>query len=539
MGLIITVLLAKALQAIFFGSLRAIEVEHLYERSWYAVTETCLAMTIFREDFDLQFIVYFTLLLFLKIFHWLCQDRVEFMEQSPIRQASFHIRILNLLALLLVIDIAMANHALHVTLTKGPSMMIMFGFEYTILIFVIISTTGKYILNIIDMTSEQTWEGKSMLVFYLDLITDFFKLITYSLFFIYICLNYQLPLHIIRDVYVTFKSFIQKCTDLYRYRRATRNMNELYPNATAEDFSRSNDRTCIICREEMHIADNNETPNEANADATLNRNEQNHDQAKKLPCGHIFHFNCLRSWLERQQTCPTCRRSVLADNSNSSSQENNDVQQQDQQQQQQQQQQQPNLQNDPSRINLSAPIGIGNENRNEQGQTLLSTQNIQSMLFNPTSAQATTLPAMIPLTPSTSQTHVGLPSYPDSLAGTVPSELTEEQLKTMSCITRESLIAQLKLLGDVQNQIFNSMQVLTQALSIIPDISNMPSNEQSNSADKKQEASASSTSNESYKTPDDEDHEEDVSSRRKEKMPDRTYNTTLSSEQEELTFSDS
>ncbi|CEG80285.1 hypothetical protein RMATCC62417_14645 [Rhizopus microsporus] len=472
------------------------------------------------------------------------------MEQSPIRQASFHIRILNLLALLLVIDTAMANHALHVTLTKGPSMMIMFGFEYTILIFVIISTTGKYILNIIDMTSEQTWEGKSMLVFYLDLVTDFFKLITYSLFFIYICLNYQLPLHIIRDVYVTFKSFIQKCTDLYRYRRATRNMNELYPNATAEDFSRSNDRTCIICREEMHIADNNETLNEGNADATLNRNEQNHDQAKKLPCGHIFHFNCLRSWLERQQTCPTCRRSVLADNSkflnqniriyyllsidNTSSQENNGVQQQDQQQQQQ-----PNQQNDPSRINLSAPVGIGSENRNEQGQTLLSTQNIQSMLFNPTSAQATTLPAMIPLTPSTSQTQVGLPSYPYSLAGTVPSELTEEQLKTMSSITRESLVAQLKLLGDVQNQIFNSMQVLTQALSIIPDINNMPSNEESNSADREKEASSSFTSNESYKTPNDEDHEEDISSRRKEKMPDRTYNTTLSSEQEDLAFSDS
>lgn len=54
------------------------------------------------------------------------------MEQSPIRQASFHIRILNLLALLLIIDIAMANHALHVTLTKGPSMMIMFGFEVKI-----------------------------------------------------------------------------------------------------------------------------------------------------------------------------------------------------------------------------------------------------------------------------------------------------------------------------------------------------------------------------------------------------------------------
>ena len=32
---------------------------------------------------------------------------------------------------------------------------------------------------------------------------------------------------------------------------------------------------------------------------------------KKLPCGHILHFSCLRSWLERQQICPTCRRPVL------------------------------------------------------------------------------------------------------------------------------------------------------------------------------------------------------------------------------------
>jgi E3 ubiquitin-protein ligase synoviolin len=26
---------------------------------------------------------------------------------------------------------------------------------------------------------------------------------------------------------------------------------------------------------------------------------------KKLVCGHVFHFHCLRSWLERQQSCPT------------------------------------------------------------------------------------------------------------------------------------------------------------------------------------------------------------------------------------------
>lgn len=32
---------------------------------------------------------------------------------------------------------------------------------------------------------------------------------------------------------------------------------------------------------------------------------------KKLPCGHVLHFACLRSWLERQQICPTCRATVV------------------------------------------------------------------------------------------------------------------------------------------------------------------------------------------------------------------------------------
>ena len=32
---------------------------------------------------------------------------------------------------------------------------------------------------------------------------------------------------------------------------------------------------------------------------------------KKLPCNHIFHTSCLRSWFQRQQTCPTCRMDVL------------------------------------------------------------------------------------------------------------------------------------------------------------------------------------------------------------------------------------
>ena len=67
---------------------------------------------------------------------------------------------------------------------------------------------------------------------------------------------------------------------------ATQLIYSRYPEATEEELQ-SGDNVCIICREDMLTA------------------------CKKLPCNHIFHTSCLRSWFQRQQTCPTCRMEVL------------------------------------------------------------------------------------------------------------------------------------------------------------------------------------------------------------------------------------
>ena len=40
--------------------------------------DTCLALTIFRDDFDVIFMIYLIGLLFLRVFHWVVHDRVEF-----------------------------------------------------------------------------------------------------------------------------------------------------------------------------------------------------------------------------------------------------------------------------------------------------------------------------------------------------------------------------------------------------------------------------------------------------------------------------
>lgn len=47
------------------------------------MTESLLAFTIFRDDFDIPFVVMFGFLLFIKCFHWLIADRVESVREVP------------------------------------------------------------------------------------------------------------------------------------------------------------------------------------------------------------------------------------------------------------------------------------------------------------------------------------------------------------------------------------------------------------------------------------------------------------------------
>uniref|UniRef100_A0A8C1CXL5 RING-type E3 ubiquitin transferase n=1 Tax=Cyprinus carpio carpio TaxID=630221 RepID=A0A8C1CXL5_CYPCA len=283
---VLVFLLGKLMRKVFFGQLRAAEMEHLIERSWYAVTETCLAFTVFRDDFSPRFVALFTLLLFLKCFHWLAEDRVDFMERSPNISWVFHFRVLSLMVLLAVLDFLFVNHACHSIITRGASVQLVFGFEYAILMTVVLTTFIKYTLHTIDLQSENPWDNKAVYMLYTELFTGFIKVLLYMAFMTIMIKVHTFPLFAIRPMYLAMRQFKKAVTDAIMSRRAIRNMNTLYPDATPEDLQ-ATDNVCIICREEMVTG------------------------AKKLPCNHIFHSSCLRSWFQRQQTCPTCRMDVL------------------------------------------------------------------------------------------------------------------------------------------------------------------------------------------------------------------------------------
>merc|ERR1719167_379706 len=253
----------------------------------YAVTETCLAFAVFKDDFSPKFVALFTLLLFLKSFHWLAEERVDYMERSPVIGLIFHLRVLSLALVLTSMDTFFIQHAYTSTLTKGASVQLVFGFEYAILLTIVVNTLVKYILHSIDLHSENPWENKAVFMLYTELFIGFVKVLLYILFFVIMVRIYTLPLFAVRPMYLTMRAFKKAFNDVVLSRRAIHNMDTLYPDATAEELA-ATDNVCIICREEMTAS-----------------------STKKLPCGHIFHRNCLRSWFQRQQTCPTCRMDVL------------------------------------------------------------------------------------------------------------------------------------------------------------------------------------------------------------------------------------
>jgi E3 ubiquitin-protein ligase synoviolin len=287
--IVMTMLLGRMTKKIFLGSLRDAEVEAVYENARFAITETCLALTIFRDEITMRVGGLFLALLFAKTFHWLAQSRMEYIEQSEIVTRLVHIRLVVLIGFMFAMDSSFVALAVHTFMADGPNVTFLFGFEFLILSINIVSIFGKYLLYLVNLRSEGTWSSKSGYQFCLELLADVVTLCVYIAFFMIILTHYGMPLHILRELWMSLKNLQRRITTYVNYRRLTANLNDRFPDVTEEQLAAMgpSNRTCIICREDMNPAAG--------------------ERIKKIPCGHIFHFRCLQTWLQQQQNCPTCR----------------------------------------------------------------------------------------------------------------------------------------------------------------------------------------------------------------------------------------
>ena len=146
------------LQRLCFGPLRPTEIEQLYEKAWFAVTETCLAMTIFREEVGPWFLVMFTALVTGKVWGWIGEGRVEILEQQPpANPRLFHTRLGISLFLSIAYDIWLLSYAVNNVIQEArPNMMVMFLFEFAVLTVTSLHTTSRYIISLVEQRVVKT-----------------------------------------------------------------------------------------------------------------------------------------------------------------------------------------------------------------------------------------------------------------------------------------------------------------------------------------------------------------------------------------------
>ncbi|KAJ2703720.1 hypothetical protein FB645_003792 [Coemansia sp. IMI 203386] len=162
--------------------------------------------------------------------------------------------------------------------------------EVFTILFDVGQTLTKYIAYAWDSSptnsSTESWEARSDAVLLCEFATDICILVLTLLHYMHILVINGLTLNIVSAlVFFNIRSIASK---LYRktrklaaFQNAISSMKCRFPDATKEDIVRFDDR-CSICREVLVTA-------------------------KKLPCEHLFHRSCLRSWLVRHPSCPTCR----------------------------------------------------------------------------------------------------------------------------------------------------------------------------------------------------------------------------------------
>jgi len=138
------------LQRLFYGPLRPIEIEQLYEKGWIALVETGLAMTLFRDDMGAWFLVMLIALMSGKVWGWIAESRVDFLEQQPpANPRAFHTRLSASLVASVVFSVAMLKYSFDTVVREArPGIMVMFGFEFAILFIQSFATLLRYFISL-------------------------------------------------------------------------------------------------------------------------------------------------------------------------------------------------------------------------------------------------------------------------------------------------------------------------------------------------------------------------------------------------------
>ncbi|XP_008309104.1 E3 ubiquitin-protein ligase AMFR [Cynoglossus semilaevis] len=286
-------LIAKMIQYVVFGPLRVSEKQHLKDKFWNFIFYKFIfifgVLNVQTVEEVVMWCLWFSALVFLHLMVQLCKDRFEYLSFSPSTPMSSHIRVLCLLVCLLLDCFGLHVVCVLLGSTYGMHTLSFMGAECLLVTVRSGHVILRYSIHLWDLNHPGTWESKGTYVYYSDFIMELSMLFLDLMHHIHMLLfgNIWLSmasLVIFMQLRYLFHEVQRRIRRHKNYLRVINNMEARFAIATAEELA-ANDDDCAICWDSML-------------------------SARKLPCGHLFHNSCLRSWLEQDTSCPTCRTSL-------------------------------------------------------------------------------------------------------------------------------------------------------------------------------------------------------------------------------------
>ncbi|XP_069757156.1 E3 ubiquitin-protein ligase AMFR isoform X3 [Narcine bancroftii] len=286
-------LIGKLIQYVVFGSLRVSERRHLKDKFWNFIFYKFIfifgVLNVQTVEEVVMWCLWFAVLVFLHLIVQLCKDRFEYLSFSPTTPMSSHIRVLALLVSLLLTCFSLGLICVLVGYSHGMHTLSFMAAECLVVTVRTAHVILRYFIHLWDLNHEGTWESKGTYVYYTDFVMELNLLSVDLMHHIHMLLfgNIWLSmasLVIFMQLRYLFHEVQRRLKRHKNYLRVVGNMEARFAAATPEELA-SNDDDCAICWDSMQ-------------------------SARKLPCGHLFHNSCLRSWLEQDTSCPTCRMSL-------------------------------------------------------------------------------------------------------------------------------------------------------------------------------------------------------------------------------------
>ncbi|XP_018420377.1 PREDICTED: E3 ubiquitin-protein ligase AMFR isoform X1 [Nanorana parkeri] len=292
-------LVAKLIQHVVFGPLRVSERQHLKDKFWNFIFYKFIfifgVLNVQTVEEVVLWFLWFAGLVFLHLMVQLCRDRFEYLSFSPTTPMNCHVRVLVLLNVMLMACCGLGVLCVLAGYEHGMHTLAFMAAECLLVTTRTAHVVLRYVIHLWDLNHEGTWESKGTYVYYTDFVMELSHLSMDLMHHIHMLLfgNIWLSmasLVIFMQLRHLFHELQRRLRRHKNYLRVVGNMEAHFAVATPEELEANND-DCAICWDSMQAA-------------------------RKLPCGHLFHNSCLRSWLEQDTSCPTCRMSLnMADGS--------------------------------------------------------------------------------------------------------------------------------------------------------------------------------------------------------------------------------